>query len=96
MRIEAAAQQFFQYLTLERGCTSATISAYVSDIGQLVAHLESDGIDPDLEVLSPIVLRLYVSWLVIEGYSPATTARRIHALSSPTWSRRISKLSPKI
>ncbi len=46
MRIEAAVEQFLQYLTLERGCTSATISAYASDIGQLVAHLESTGKRP--------------------------------------------------
>jgi len=82
MRIEAAVEQFLQYLTLERGCTSATISAYTSDIRQLVAHLESNGIEPDLQAVTPIVLRRYVSRLVSEGYSPSTTARRIHAISS--------------
>ncbi len=82
MKIEAAAEQFLRHLVLERGCSSLTAVAYRSDVRKLVEYLEQEGIEADVEGLTPIVLRHYVSFLAGKGYNPATIARRLYAVSS--------------
>ena len=82
MRIEAAAEQFLRHLVVERGCSSLTAVAYGSDMRKLVEYLEQAGIEADVEGLTPIVLRRFVSFLAGTGYNPATIARRLYAASS--------------
>ena len=82
MKIETAAKQFLQYLTLERGCTDATAEAYGSDLRRCIEYLDEQGIEPDTEQVTAAVLRGYVSWLAAKGYSPATVRRRVSGLSS--------------
>lgn len=82
MRIEAAAEQFLRHLVVERGCSSLTAVAYRSDMRKLVEYLEQAGIEADVEGLTPIVLRRFVSFLAGKGYNPATIARRLCAVSS--------------
>jgi len=72
MRIEAAAEQFLRNLVVERGCSSLTAVAYQSDMRKLVEYLEQVGIEAEVEGLTPIVLRRYVSFLAGNGYNPAT------------------------
>ncbi len=82
MRIEEAAQLFLTYLQHERGCSAATSTAYGSDVVALLRYLEEEGIEPRVECITAQVLRRYVSWLSMLGYSAATIARRVYAISS--------------
>jgi site-specific recombinase XerD len=82
MRIDEAAGLFFQYLELERGCSPCTTAAYRGDLHGLQRFLEEEGLEATVEVLTPPLLRRYVSWLASSGYSPATIARRLYAISS--------------
>ena len=82
MRIEAAAELFFTYLEHERGCSAATSTAYGSDVGALLRYLAQEGVEGCVESLTAQVLRRYVSWLSISGYSAGTIARRVYAISS--------------
>jgi site-specific recombinase XerD len=82
MRIEQAAEEFLQYLDLERGCTARTVRAYGSDVRRCIAYLDQEGIEPDTEEITTVVMRQYVSWMAREGYKPATIARRVSTVSS--------------
>ena len=82
MRIEEAGRLFFTYLQHERGCSAATCTAYHSDLAGLLRYLEQESVEAEVERLTPQFLRRYVSWLSSSGYSPATTARRLYAVSS--------------
>ncbi len=82
MRLEEAAGLFLQYLELERGCSPCTSAAYRGDVHGLQRFLRVEGLEEEVEALSPQVLRRYVSWLAASGYSPGTIARRIYAISS--------------
>ena len=82
MRIDEAAGLFFQYLELERGCSPCTTAAYRGDLQGLQRFLEAEGLETTVKVLTPPLLRRYVSWLASSGYSPATIARRMYAISS--------------
>ena len=82
MRIDEAAGLFFQYLELERGCSPCTTAAYRGDLQGLQRFLEAEGLETTVKVLTPPLLRRYVSWLASSGYSPATIARRMYANSS--------------
>ena len=82
MRIEEAAGLFLQYLELERGCSPCTSAAYRGDVRGLQCFLQAEGLEEAVEVLTPPVLLRYVSWLASCGYSPATVARRVYAISS--------------
>ena len=63
MRIEAAGELFFTYLQHERGCSSGTATAYRADVTALLRYLGEEGIAPDIEALTPQVLRQYVAWM---------------------------------
>jgi len=82
MSIEEAAELFLTYIEHERGCSAATAVAYGSDVAALLRYLAQEEIEPCVESLTAQVLRRYVSWLSRSGYSPATIARRIYAISS--------------
>jgi len=82
MSIEEAAELFLTYLEHERGCSAATSTAYGSDVAALLRYLAQEEIESSVESLTAQVLRRYVSWLSRSGYSPATIARRIYAISS--------------
>jgi len=82
MRIETAAQQFLQHLTLERGCTVATAESYASDLRRFTEYLGEAGIEADSVNVDALVVRQYVSWLAGQGYSSATIRRRVSGLSS--------------
>ncbi|HEY3397855.1 MAG TPA: tyrosine-type recombinase/integrase [Armatimonadota bacterium] len=82
MRIEEAAGLFFRYLELERGCSPCTSAAYSGDVQGLLRYLQAEGLEASVGVLTPTVLRRYVSGLSAAGYSPATIARRMYAISS--------------
>ena len=82
MRLDEAAGLFLRYLELERGCSPCTSAAYRGDVRGLQRFLQAEGLEGTVEALSPPVLRRYVSWLSSRGYSPATVARRMYAISS--------------
>ena len=82
MRFEAAVKQFLKHLEFERGCTSCTVSAYTSDFRIFLRYLKEAGIEPDSGNVSALVMRRYVSFLVGNGYRPASVSRRVSAVSS--------------
>ncbi|MHB8995883.1 MAG: tyrosine-type recombinase/integrase [Armatimonadota bacterium] len=82
MQFEEAVKQFLRHLELERGCTSCTVQAYTSDLRIFLKYLGEAGIEPDSGNVSTLVMRRYVSWLVGNGYRPASVSRRVSAVSS--------------
>lgn len=82
MQFEEAVKQFLKHLKLERGCTSCTVEAYTSDLRIFVRYLTEADIEPDSSNVSTLVMRRYVSWLVGNGYRPASVSRRVSAVSS--------------
>jgi site-specific recombinase XerD len=82
MLIQDVAREFFVYVNAERGCSPATISAYRSDLKLFCEFLRERGTPPEVEAVTPDVLRSYVAAMSASGLAPATRARRLHALRS--------------
>ncbi len=82
MLIEDVAREFFVYLDAEKGCSPATIEAYRSDIRLFSQLLRSTGHTPEVEAITPEVLRQYLAAMSTAGLSASTRARRLYALRS--------------
>ncbi|NLO04753.1 MAG: tyrosine-type recombinase/integrase [candidate division WS1 bacterium] len=82
MLIEDAAREFFVYLHAEKGCSPATVAAYRSDIKLFCEFLRDRETPPEIEAVTQDLLRNYVASMSALGLSPATRARRLHALRS--------------
>ncbi len=82
MKLEGAVKQFLKHLELERGCTIRTVEAYTSDWRIFMKYLEEAGIEPHSSNVSTVIIRRYISWLVENGYRPASVQRRVSAISS--------------
>lgn len=73
--LASAARRFGQYLTAERGRSAHTVRAYLSDVGSLLAHAASEGIE-DPAGLELGTLRRWLGAQSESGMSRATLARR--------------------
>lgn len=82
MLIEDVAREFFVYLDAEQGCSPASIAAYRSDLKLFCEFVEARETPPDVEAITPDLLRSYVAAMSAQGLAPATRARRLHALRS--------------
>ncbi len=73
--LAGAARGFGHYLAAERGRSDHTVRAYLSDVGSLLAHAASEGIEslPELELGT---LRRWLGAQSESGMSRATLARR--------------------
>ncbi|MCB5272881.1 Tyrosine recombinase XerC [Arthrobacter sp. SO5] len=73
--LASAAEGFARYLEAERGRSAHTVRAYLSDVGSLLAHAASEGIE-DLAGLELGTLRRWLGSQSEAGMSRATLARR--------------------
>ncbi len=73
--LAAAAAGFTRYLEAERGRSAHTVRAYLSDIGSLLAHAASEGVE-DLPGLELGTLRRWLGAQSEAGMSRATLSRR--------------------
>ncbi len=73
--LATAAEGFARYLEAERGRSAHTVRAYLSDVGSLLAHAASEGVE-DLAGLELGTLRRWLGSQSEAGMSRATLARR--------------------
>lgn len=77
---------FLRHLALEKGASDYTVKSYREDLTQAVEFFHRNVGDPfDVTRLTPRHLRTYLVWLNEQGYSRATSARRLAAFRS--WMR---------
>ena len=79
--MEAQLQQFLQYLKVERGYATNTLTAYKLDLQQLREMVCADDVQ-QWQSLTPDVLERYCAGLIQQNYSDATVARKIAAARS--------------
>jgi integrase/recombinase XerC len=78
-----ATARFLQYLQAERNASELTIKSYREDLEALKTHLEQmHGECPDVEAITTLDLRGYISSLHTVGYSKTTVSRRLASLRS--------------
>ena len=77
--LAVAAQGFGRYLEAERGRSAHTVRAYLSDVGSLLEHAASEGVE-DLAGLELGTLRRWLGSQSEAGMSRATLARRFTEL----------------
>ena len=72
-------EQFRDYLAFERGLSTRTVDAYLSDLGKLVTHLHAEGITA-LDQVGPEAVRGWVYALRKAGLAPTSIRRARSAL----------------
>jgi site-specific recombinase XerD len=82
MLIQDVAREFFVYLDAEQGCSPSTTAAYRSDLKLFSEFLNNRETPPEVEAVTPDVLRSYVAAMSAQGLAASTRARRLHALRS--------------
>ena len=85
MQLEPLADEFYSYLTNERGASAKTIQAYRSDLKDFLSFLDDQGSAHDAETVTLQVARHYLAYLYARGLKPASIRRHIHGLRS-MWS----------
>jgi integrase/recombinase XerD len=74
---------FLQHLEEKEGCSENTILAYRADLQQFMSVLSAGVKAPtSLELITSESLSAYVTWLMQQGYRPATISRKIAAVRS--------------
>jgi len=79
--VEVQLQQFLKYIKFERGYTANTLTAYESDLRQLLDFVQTEQLD-SWTMLTPGVLECFVDMLAERGYSPSTVSRKVATLRS--------------
>lgn len=82
MDLREARTLFLSHLDAERGCSPLTITAYRSDIGQLIRHRESVGRSLETGAVGTAELREFIVALRAGGLQARTLGRRISCLRS--------------
>lgn len=72
---ENLAQEFYEYLTLERSMSQNSIDAYRDDINKLIFYTESYLGDRNLDTLTINDLSQFLEWIAEIGLSARTQAR---------------------
>ena len=80
--IREAAEEFYLYLEAERGCSPLTVEAYRSDIEQLCEFLKDEEVLPQVDAVTPKLLRQFLLVMKQAGLAASTRARRLYALRS--------------
>ena len=76
-------ERFVDALWIERGLSDNSLSAYRTDLSQLVRWLREDrGVVPSLSNLDSGDLQAYLAYRFRQGYSPRSTARLLSCLHS--------------
>ncbi|MFV0559728.1 MAG: tyrosine recombinase XerC [Enterococcus sp.] len=74
-------EQFYRYLIIERGYSEKTKTAYEEDIQDFQEFLKESG-DMDMEKVTHLDVRVYLSYLADKKYSRNTVSRKIASLRS--------------
>jgi len=80
--IREAAEEFYPYLEAERGCSPLTVQAYRADIEQFCEFLKDEQVEPQVEAVTPKLLRQFLLVMKQAGLAASTRARRLYALRS--------------
>src|SRR6056300_471082 len=76
-------ERFIDALWIERGLSDNSLSAYRTDLNELVRWLrEARGIVSALSVLDAVELQAYLAHRFRQGFSPRSTARLLSCLRS--------------
>ena len=79
--MQAAAQRFLRFLSVERNAAELTIKSYREDLTALVGYLtEAYSREPLPSEITPLDLRGYVSALHEAGYAKTSVSRRLASL----------------
>ncbi len=73
---------FLNHLSIEKGFSENTISAYRNDLHQLQAFVQEQGVDPEWTDVDRPFLINYILNLKERNYAPATVARKVAATKS--------------
>lgn len=76
-------KEFQEYLNVEKGLTTNSVNAYISDLNKLVDYLNTNGyndINPEDVNLSH--LKGLMQWITEKGISPRTQARIVSGIKS--------------
>lgn len=85
MQLEPLAEEFYSYLTNERGASDKTVLAYRSDMKDFLSFLDDQGLPRDAGTVTLQVARDYLAHLYARDLKPASIRRHIHGLRS-MWS----------
>lgn len=79
--MQGAVQAFLVYLSQEQGCSSHTITAYRSDLGQFLDRLARQGLTSPQQVTREHIADFY-RWLEASDWAVSTVARKMAAVRS--------------
>lgn len=84
MKAQAYIDLFMDYLRVERQYSEDTQAAYAADFKHFTTFLEESSIDKDIDLMgvTPMDVRVYLSYLYEQGNSAKTIARRVSSLRS--------------
>lgn len=77
--LDTEIREYIAYLSIERGSSPLTVSAYERDLRQYASFLEAQGIR-SLERIDRDAVLAYETELVASGLAPATIERRVSAI----------------
>lgn len=77
--LDTEIREYIAYLSIERGSSPLTVSAYERDLRQYASFLEAQGIR-SLERIDRYAVLAYETELVASGLAPATIERRVSAI----------------
>lgn len=79
MELSRAREEYLNYLSVERGSSPHTVSAYARDLARYVGWLDAAGVRAPDDVTRPLVEE-YVAALVEVGLAPASVERAVSAV----------------
>ena len=80
--MKGVVDSFLDFLRVERGCSSHTISAYRNDLYQFADHLDSSKLQLAWQGIGSRELGEYLLGLQSRSYAPTTLARKLAAIKS--------------
>ena len=80
--MKTTVDSFLDFLRVERGVSSHTISAYRNDLYQLANYLSKPGLPSGWEEIGSHELGAYLMMLQERSYAPTTLARKVATLKS--------------
>lgn len=82
MTIDRAIDEFINFVKIERGYSSHSITAYAKDLSELAIYADEEKLEDDIKSLDFFVLRGFVTTLYDRNLSKSTIERKISSLKS--------------
>jgi integrase/recombinase XerC len=79
--MEVKKRKYLEYLETERNCSPNTVLSYENDLNSLIKFLKSKRIE-SFNKVNRGLLKIYIGFLIEEGYSPRSIGRKIAAVRS--------------